>query len=218
MKYQKWIDSLGLGLPVKFRPAGFTQISSPLPDMEIREHILEIDQTAWDSDILLSLCQAALAERIDPLFSTYYFDENVTEESSLIFVQATSPILDIWASDLAFELEPEMMRESTIKLINAIEPDEELLNLDMLASIATSLAQIHRYSINTDLDIVEKMTDDYVNYLARLTRDPSLEGLHHAAMDVCRILGLPEPEMGLSETNSAYWRLPTDLVECLREQ
>src|SRR5437016_636974 len=99
MKYQQWIDQLGLILPIKFRPSEHTQISSPQSDMDVREHVLEIDQTAWDSDILISLCQAALAERVDPLFSTYYFDQSVTEESGLIFVQATSPILDIWASD-----------------------------------------------------------------------------------------------------------------------
>ena len=93
MKYQQWIDQLGLHKPVKFRPSEHTQISSPLPDMEDQEHVLEIDQNAWDSDILISLCQAALAERIDPLFSTYYFDESVTEQSGIIFVQATSPIL-----------------------------------------------------------------------------------------------------------------------------
>src|SRR5204862_4955143 len=144
MKYQQWIDQLGLHMPVKFRPSEHTQISSPLPDMQDQEHVLEIDQNAWDSDILISLCQAALAERIDPLFSTYYFDESVTEQSGIIFVQATSPILDVWASDLAFGLEPEMMRESTIRMVEAVEPDEDSFDLDMLASIATSLAQVHR--------------------------------------------------------------------------
>jgi hypothetical protein len=218
MKYQQWIDQLGLINPIKFRPSEHTQISSPLHDMDNQEHVLEIDQTAWDSDILISLCQAALAERIDPLFSTYYFEEGITEQSGLIFVQATSPILDIWASDLAFEIEPELMRESTIKLVDSIEPDEDLLDLDMLASIATSLAQVHRYSINVDGDIVEQMTDEYVTFLARLTKEPSLAALHEAAIGVCRILGLPEPELTFSDSNSAFWRIPVDIVASLREE
>jgi hypothetical protein len=186
--------------------------------MDVREHVLEIDQTAWDSDILISLCQAALAERIDPLFSTYYFDQSVTEESGLIFVQATSPILDIWASDLAFEIEPELMRESTVKLVESIEPDEELLDLDMLASIATSLAQVHRFSIDVDGDIVEQMSDDYVSYLATLPKEPSLDGLLEAAVEVCRILGLPEPELTFSDSNATFWKIPVDIVESLREE
>jgi hypothetical protein len=218
MKYQKWIDQLGLSMPIKFRPSEHTQISSPLSDMNDREHLLEIDQNAWDSDILISLCQAALAERVDPLFSTYYFEETVSEQSGLIFVQATSPILDIWASDLAFEIEPELMRESTIKLVEAIEPDEDLLDLDMLASIATSLAQVHRYSIKVDLDIVDEMTDDYVIYLASMPKEPSLSDLLDAAIAVCRILGLPEPEMSISESNTAFWKIPVDIVESLKDQ
>jgi hypothetical protein len=216
MKYQQWIDKLGLRLPVKFRPSEHTQISSPLPDMDEQEHNLEIDQTAWQSDILISLCQAALAERISPLFSTYYFDDSVTEDSCLIFMQATSPILDIWASDLAFQIEPEMMRNEIVQLIEAVEPDEESLDLDMLPSIATLLAQVRRYSIDIQLDIIEQMTDDYVNYLAKLPQQPSLESLHIAAIDVCRILGLPEPELSTPESGMPVWKIPVDILQTLR--
>ncbi|MEW6731416.1 MAG: hypothetical protein AB1489_08790 [Acidobacteriota bacterium] len=218
MKYQKWIDQLGIRLPVRFRPSTQTQICSPLRGMTDQEHILEIDQTAWQSDILISLCQAVLAERIDPLFSTYYFDEHVTTESCQIFIQATSPILDIWASDVAFQIEPAMMREEISELVLAIEPDEETLDLDMLASVATLLAQVRRYDINVELEIVEHMIDDYVTYLATLPTEPTLTNLKEAACTVCRILGLPEPELSFSDVNVAIWKIPFDIPQLLREQ
>lgn len=216
MKYQQWIDQLGLRLPVKFRPSEQTQISSPLASMEVQEHVLEIDSSAWQSDILISLCQAALAERIDPLFSTYYFDEDTSEESCQIFIQATSPILDIWASDLAFALEPEMMRQEVTQLVEGLEIDEETVDLEMLSTIATLLAQVRRYQLDIELDVIEEMTDGYITFLASLTKEPTLGALHDAATEVCKILGLPEPELTFPETGSPVWRIPVDILESLR--
>jgi hypothetical protein len=218
MKYQHWIDKLNLRLPVKFRPSEQTQIYSPLPGMDEQEHVLEIDPTAWQSDILISLCQAALAERINPLFSTYYFDESVSTESCQIFIQATSPILDIWASDLAFELEPEIMSQEIKQLVESIDFDEESLDLEMLAAITTLLAQVDRYSLNIQTEVTESLIDEYVDYVAKLPHNPSLSHLYEAAINVCEILGLPPPELVLSDMDIPVWKIDIDIAEYLREQ
>jgi len=124
------------------------------------------------------------------------------------------------ASYLAIEIEPALMREEIIQIAESfnLEMDEESLDLETLPYIATLLAQIHRYNIDVQLEIIEEMTDDYVNYLANLTREPSLDELRDAAATVCGILGLPEPDLSFSDLSAPVWKIPTDILQGLREE
>lgn len=195
------------------------------------------NEALWLPDIVQSLCKAALAERIDPAFSTLFFAKSYGElkgSKKKRFERQAQQVfwawshVDIWANDLRHEHWPELSKtdhESFALSVGQLAQHGQwqfLRTNEGVFSIAQQMAEIERRQLEPLVDFWSVLQDlgwewrekhrslyEYYRQLPRLSDNQTnnLGLLVQTVQEVSQILHFPIKPKLVEEEGRLVWLL-----------